>query len=74
MDQRASLPAISAPTLVIAGADDPATPPEHAHVIARSVPTARVEIIDNAAHLAPVSEPAAVTTALLSHMRGALSL
>jgi 3-oxoadipate enol-lactonase len=74
MDQRPSLGGIVAPTLVIAGADDPATPPEHAHVIARSIPGARVEIIDNAAHLAPVSEPARVTSALLSHLRAALSV
>ena len=74
MDQRPSLGAIVAPTLVIAGADDPATPPEHAHAIARSIPGARVEIIANAAHLAPVSEPARVTGALLSHLRAAVAV
>ena len=34
MDLRADLARISAPTLVIAGADDPATPPEHSRRIA----------------------------------------
>jgi 3-oxoadipate enol-lactonase len=74
MDQRASLAAITAPTLVIAGAEDPATPPEHAEVIARSVPGARLDVIDRAAHLAPVSEPGRVTAALLSHLRTAAAV
>jgi len=74
MDQRASLAAVTAPTLVIAGGQDPAAPPEHAEVIARCIPGARVEVIDNAAHLAPVSEPGRVTTALLSHLRAAMPL
>jgi len=69
MDQRASLAAITAPTLVIAGAADPATPPEHAEVITRSIEGARLEVIDAAAHLAPVSDPARVTAALQSHLR-----
>jgi len=69
MDQRPSLAAVTAPTLVIAGAADPATPPEHAEVIAGCIRGARLEVIDAAAHLAPVSDPARVTAALLSHLR-----
>jgi 3-oxoadipate enol-lactonase len=50
MDQRADLAKISAPTLVIGGKHDKATPPEHGELIARSIPGARyVEL--NAAHL-----------------------
>jgi 3-oxoadipate enol-lactonase len=50
MDQRAELVKISAPTLVIGGKHDKATPPEHAELIARTIPGARyVEL--NAAHL-----------------------
>jgi 3-oxoadipate enol-lactonase len=50
MDQRAELTKISAPTLVIGGKHDKATPPEHGELIARSIPGARyVEL--NAAHL-----------------------
>ena|SRR5215469_166162 len=74
MDQRASLAAITAPTLVVAGAADPATPPAHADVIARGIPGARVDVIAKAAHLAPVSEPGRVTAALLSHLRYARSV
>ena len=38
MDLRPALPAITAPTLVIAGREDPATPPWHGAVIARGHP------------------------------------
>jgi pimeloyl-ACP methyl ester carboxylesterase len=37
MDQRASLASITAPTLVIAGTEDPATPPPHAALIASGI-------------------------------------
>lgn len=74
MDQRASLADITAPTLVIAGGQDPAAPPEHAEVIARCIPGARLEVINEAAHLAPVSEPGRVTAALVSHLRSAMAL
>jgi len=50
MDQRAELVKISAPTLVIGGKHDQATPPEHGELIARAIAGARyVEL--NAAHL-----------------------
>ena len=72
MDQRPALPAIAAPTLVLAGADDPATPPEHGAVIARAIPRSRFEVIPRAAHLAAVSAPTQVTSALEAHLRAAL--
>ncbi len=71
MDLRPSLAAIRAPTLVLAGAADPATPPEHGEVIARGIPGARLEVIPGAAHLAAVSASARVTAALSSHLRPA---
>jgi 3-oxoadipate enol-lactonase len=73
MDQRASLAAVTVPTLVLAGADDPATPPEHGAVIARGISGARLEVIPGAAHLAPVSAAAQVTSALDAHLRAAVS-
>jgi 3-oxoadipate enol-lactonase len=68
MDLRESLPGIAAPTLVLAGADDPATPPEHGAAIAGLVPGARLDVVP-AAHLATVEAADAVTGALLSHLR-----
>lgn len=50
MDQRADLGKITAPTLVIGGKHDKATPPEHGELIARAISGAKyVEL--NAAHL-----------------------
>jgi 3-oxoadipate enol-lactonase len=50
MDQRADLNKITAPTLVIGGKHDKATPPEHGELIARAIQGAHyVEL--NAAHL-----------------------
>jgi 3-oxoadipate enol-lactonase len=65
MDLRPVLAGIQAPTLVIAGREDPAVPPVHGEVIAASVRGARVTVLDNAAHLANV-ERAAVVTALMA--------
>jgi 3-oxoadipate enol-lactonase/4-carboxymuconolactone decarboxylase len=68
MDLRADLPRISAPLLVIAGAQDPATPPDHARLIASSVPGARLLVLPDAAHLAAIEQPGAVNAALLLHL------
>ncbi len=72
MDQLDALPKISAPTLVIAGADDPATPPEeHARPIAEGVPGARLEVVANAAHLGNYEQPAEFTRLILDHLERA---
>ena len=59
---------IRAPTLVIAGADDPAAPPEQAELICDSIPHARLVVIEQAAHLANVEQPKDLTQALLDHL------
>lgn len=71
MDQRPDLAGITAPALVMAGADDPATPPEHGAAIAAGIDGARLEVIPDAAHLASVSAPDAVTHALCAHLSAA---
>ncbi len=71
MDQRASLGSVTAPALVIAGAEDPATPPWHGAVIASGIPGARLRVIRGASHLANVSHPGEVTALLLRHLLGA---
>lgn len=68
MDQRAELSSIVAPTLALAGSDDPVTPPAHLAAIATAVPGARLLVIDGAAHLANLGQPAAVNEALLGHL------
>jgi len=68
MDLEPVLPTIAAPTLVIAGSVDPATPPEHAERIAATVPDARLATVDGAAHLANLSHPDDVTRLLLTFL------
>jgi 3-carboxy-cis,cis-muconate cycloisomerase/3-oxoadipate enol-lactonase len=67
MDLRDGLSRIAAPTLVVAGADDPATPPPKAEEIAAAVPDTRLEVVPGAAHLANIEQPEQVTRLLLDH-------
>jgi 3-oxoadipate enol-lactonase len=60
---------IEAPTLVVAGARDLALPVPHAERIAAGVPGARLAIVD-AAHLANVEQPVAVTDLLTDFYTG----
>jgi 3-oxoadipate enol-lactonase len=68
MDLRRRLSAITAPALVIAGREDPSTPPEHAEVIAAGIPGARRMVVERAAHLANVERDHEVTAAMLEHL------
>jgi 3-oxoadipate enol-lactonase len=67
-DVREELGAIEAPTLVIAGEQDPSTPPEHGELIASRIPGARFEVIPNAAHLANVERADEFNTLLEEHL------
>lgn len=64
-----SLSEITTPTLVIAAADDPATPPEHGRRIADAIPGARMAIVPEAAHLGNVEQPVAFTGLIIDHLR-----
>ncbi|MBZ9644953.1 3-oxoadipate enol-lactonase [Streptomyces sp. PSKA30] len=70
-DLRDRLAQISVPTLLIAGRDDPATPPAHLREIADAVPGAALVEIPGASHLAPAQCPEAVLTTLRAHFDGA---
>jgi len=63
------LSTITAPTLVIAGAEDPATPPDHGRRIADAVPGARLAIVPAAAHLGNIQQPTAFTGLIIDHLR-----
>ncbi|WP_406334747.1 3-oxoadipate enol-lactonase [Streptomyces sp. NBC_00203] len=69
-DLRDRLSSISAPTLLIAGREDPATPPAHLREIADAVPGASLTEIAGASHLAPAERPEAVLAALRGHFDG----
>ncbi|WP_109507850.1 3-oxoadipate enol-lactonase [Nocardioides speluncae] len=68
MDLTTDLASIKAPALVIAGADDPATPPDHLARIADGIADGRLLVVPDAAHLASVQQPTAVTSAVLEHL------
>ncbi|MCG7632803.1 3-oxoadipate enol-lactonase [Gordonia McavH-238-E] len=68
MDQRAELSSIIAPTLAIAGADDPATPPDLLRDIVDAVPHGRLLVVPDSAHLANAEQPGTITPALLEHL------
>jgi 3-oxoadipate enol-lactonase len=59
---------ISRPTLVIAAAEDPSTPPEHGALLAERIRGARLVILDRAAHFAHVERPEAFAEAVLEHL------
>jgi 3-oxoadipate enol-lactonase len=67
MDFRESNPTIKAPTLVIVGAKDPATPPSAGEAIAKAIPSAKVVSLD-AAHISNVEQPKAFADAVLSFL------
>jgi 3-oxoadipate enol-lactonase len=67
-DARAELGRITVPTLVLAGADDPATTPETVRIIADGVPGARFEVVPDSAHLLTAERPEIVNALITSHL------
>jgi 3-oxoadipate enol-lactonase len=71
MDLLDELPQISAPTLIIAGAQDPATPrQEHGQLIVDRVPHARLEVLDPGAHVITLERSQEVADLILDHLEG----
>jgi 3-oxoadipate enol-lactonase len=67
-DVRDRLGEISAPTLAIAGAEDPATTGEMMRELAEGIPGAQFVVIPGAAHLPNATDPDAVNAALREHL------
>lgn len=67
MDQRDAIRAIHAPTLVIGGTADPATPPEKAQEIAQAIADSHLVMLE-AAHLSNIEQPGRFTAALIDFM------
>jgi 3-oxoadipate enol-lactonase len=67
-DVTARLGEIQQPTLVMPGALDQGTPVRCSEVIAAALPDARLEVIDDARHIAIVEQPEACNRHLLSHL------
>jgi 3-oxoadipate enol-lactonase len=67
-DFRDDLGTVAAPTLVLVGSEDPATPPDQAQAIADGIPGARLVVIPSAAHLLNVEQPDLFNRALRRHL------
>lgn len=68
MDLRPDLERIVAPTLVVVGADDPATPPDHAERIVAGIPGSLLTVVRAAAHLVNVEQPERVGWMIGDHL------
>ncbi|MFF0814441.1 3-oxoadipate enol-lactonase [Rhodococcus sp. NPDC003318] len=69
-DSRADLARIAAPTLVIAGRQDPATTPDDLKLIADGVANSTLHVLDPGAHLASVEQAGRVTALIAAHVAG----
>lgn len=71
-DLRASLPAIRAPTLIVAGALDESTPPLQSEELHAALAGSELLVLQGAGHLSNVEQPAAFNACLLAFLaRGA---
>jgi 3-oxoadipate enol-lactonase len=71
IDLRDDLARITAPTLVISGAEDQALPPAHQEAIAEAIAGSRFELLSPGAHLVNLERTLEVTGALLAHFDAA---
>lgn len=69
-DQRPLLPQIACPTLVVCGASDLLTPPEHAQEMAALIPGARLEVLQRCGHLLTWEQPQPVNALLIDWLAG----
>jgi 3-oxoadipate enol-lactonase len=64
VDSTAVLATVRVPTLVVVGAEDAVTPVGEAESMARSIPGARLKVIEGAGHLPNLEQPTAFTDTL----------
>ncbi|MDS1271240.1 3-oxoadipate enol-lactonase [Lipingzhangella sp. LS1_29] len=64
------LPSVTAPTLVVAAAEDPSTPPGVVEQVSGGIPGARYVLLEDSAHLVNVQRDAAVTQLVSDHVHG----
>ncbi len=68
VDLRGRLGEVATPTLVIAGADDPLTPPWLAEELTRELPVAQMVVVEEARHMPMVDAPETVNMLIAAHM------
>jgi pimeloyl-ACP methyl ester carboxylesterase len=69
-DYRPVLPTIGIPTLLLYGADDQRSPLNVAHELHRQIPGARLSVIPDVGHLAPMEAPDAFNTEVRNFLHG----
>lgn len=69
-DQRAALPRIAVPALLLAGGRDRNAPASSMERMARQIPGARCVVLDGVGHLANLERPAEFNAAVLGFLRG----
>ncbi|MCZ4275028.1 MAG: bifunctional 3-oxoadipate enol-lactonase/4-carboxymuconolactone decarboxylase PcaDC [Rhodococcus sp. (in: high G+C Gram-positive bacteria)] len=67
-DNRADLGRITARTLIVAGEQDPATPPAEARILADGIARSTMHVLSPAAHLANVEQAGEVSRLILDHI------
>ncbi|MEC7257051.1 MAG: alpha/beta hydrolase [Pseudomonadota bacterium] len=73
-DQQAVLRRAKVSTLIACGADDPVTPLKRHQFVAELMPNARLHVIENAGHMAPLEQPAQVTAMIDAWLRAPMVL
>lgn len=68
LDVRGDLDRIAAPTLCVAGSDDPTATPDEMRRLAEAIPGARYEVVQDARHLASAERPDEVNRLLLEFL------
>ncbi len=63
------LPQITAPTLVITGAEDLLIPPENSKILAEGIPGAKLRVIPGCGHQVLIEQPALCNEAILDFLR-----
>jgi 3-oxoadipate enol-lactonase len=71
MDLRERLAAIRSPTLIVAGAEDPATPPALAEILHAGIAGSELVVVPNAAHLLNIEASETVNRLLLDFLGAA---
>ena len=69
-DERAALPLLRVPVLLVAGAEDALVPVERHEEVRDAVPGARLEVLDGVGHLSTLEAPGNVATALSAWLAG----
>ncbi|HEY6820995.1 MAG TPA: alpha/beta fold hydrolase [Burkholderiales bacterium] len=68
-DRRAELPAISVPTLLVAGSDDKIAPPAVMQRMAEKIPGSELIVLEGCGHLGPMDQPDAFNAALAGFLK-----